>query len=360
MADKIEKIAAALLYEGYLLYPYRKSALKNRQRFNFGLLEPADFYRTQVLFDGPADNVSAELRFLQTCRRQIVDDQGNPLDRAEIEGRLFESWDEVVERRIATGATTDFCFEPEETEETIAGGAARFVRRTGEIKGKIKVLVEKIDARLHRLTVEVENLSPAERLISTHLVLSVRNAVFISLLDYEEPLKERVNQLRQKNLFPVLIEPDVMLASPIILYDYPKIAPESPVDFFDATEIDELLTLRILTLTDAEKREAAALDPRAEKLLKAASETDLSRLHGVFRETEPRIGEKVRLKPTRSADAFDIFLKDRTAIVESVEEDLEGRKHFAVVLENDPGRDLGFEKKIGHRFFFAADELERL
>ncbi len=60
MADKIEKIADALLYEGYLLYPYRKSALKNRERFNFGLLEPADFYKTQVLFTGPADKVTAD------------------------------------------------------------------------------------------------------------------------------------------------------------------------------------------------------------------------------------------------------------------------------------------------------------
>ena len=61
----------------------------------------------------------------------------------------------------------------------------------------------------------------------------------------------------------------MMLCSPIILYDYPKIAPESAGDFFDGTEMDEMLTLRVLTLTDAEKQEMRNGDPRARRFWNA-------------------------------------------------------------------------------------------
>jgi hypothetical protein len=79
---------------------------------------------------------------------------------------------------------------------------------------------------------------------------------------------------------------DTMLASPIILYDYPELAPESPGDLFDATEIDEILTLRILTMTDDEKREMRGTDPRADALLartEALAREELMRLHGTMR-----------------------------------------------------------------------------
>ena len=73
-----------------------------------------------------------------------------------------------------------------------------------------------------------------------------------------------------------------------------------------------------------------------------------------------QVGQKIRLKPKKFADAFDMFLKDQIAVIESIEEDFEGKKHFSVVLEKDEGRDFGFDKFIGHRFFFGEDELEIL
>jgi hypothetical protein len=78
----------------------------------------------------------------------------------------------------------------------------------------------------------------------------------------------------------------MMLCSPIILYDYPKIAPESAGDFFDGTEMDEMLTLRVLTLTDAEKREMRNGDPRARRILErteSLSAESMLKAHGVIR-----------------------------------------------------------------------------
>ena len=70
------------------------------------------------------------------------------------------------------------------------------------------------------------------------------------------------------------------------------------------------------------------------------------------------IGKKVVLKPKKGRDAFDMFLLDKIATVESVEVDFENRTYLGVVLDVDEGKDLGFQQKIGHRFFFDVDEVE--
>lgn len=69
-------------------------------------------------------------------------------------------------------------------------------------------------------------------------------------------------------------------------------------------------------------------------------------------------GSRVRLRPSGTADIFDLALAGRTAEVDAVEEDFEGRIHVAVVLDDDPGRDFGASGQLGHRFFFAPEELE--
>lgn len=73
-----------------------------------------------------------------------------------------------------------------------------------------------------------------------------------------------------------------------------------------------------------------------------------------------RAGDRVRLRPRRRADILDIALDGKTAIVAAIEQDFEGRVHLAVLVEDDPGRDLGADRQIGHRFFFRADEVEPL
>lgn len=72
------------------------------------------------------------------------------------------------------------------------------------------------------------------------------------------------------------------------------------------------------------------------------------------------VGDRVRLRPKEGGDILDIALRDQIAIIESIEEDYEGAQHVCVVIEDDPGRDLGMMRQPGHRFFFTPAEIEPL
>ena len=251
------RIARAVLYEGYLLYPYRASSAKNRQRWTFGVLVPSGFdatgerstAQTEVMYTGGV--VETRLRFLQ-----LVDD-------------------EVIEREVVAGAD----------------GEKRF--RFGLVEGAVTVR-----AGDHRISVTIENRTPARGLsardealpvamLSAHVVLTLRGGTFISSIDPPESWREQVAGCRNEGLYPVLLGDDCMLAAPIILYDHPSIAPESAGDLFDATEIDEILTLRILTLTEEEKEEIRRGDPRGRELLErteALTAEQRMLLHGAIRE----------------------------------------------------------------------------
>jgi hypothetical protein len=164
-------------------------------------------------------------------------------------------------------------------------------------------------------------------------------------------------------------ERHLMLSSPIILYDYPQIAPESAGDFFDGTEIDEMLTLRVLTLSDSEKQELRDAGDRGKEILERTETLpaeQFGKMHGAIRNLRKaskldfREGDRVRLRPSKKADIFDIVLDGKVAIVESVERDFEDRVHLAVTVEDDPGRDFGIAHQIAHRFFFSPEEVELL
>ena len=75
---------------------------------------------------------------------------------------------------------------------------------------------------------------------------------------------------------------------------------------------------------------------------------------------EHKPGDRVRLRPRAGGDIFDLALADKIAIIEAIEQDYEGRIHIAVVLDDDPGKDLGFMRQVGHRFFFSLEEVEPL
>jgi hypothetical protein len=210
---------------------------------------------------------------------------------------------------------------------------------------------------------------------STHLVLALQGGCFRSLLDPPPHLRDAARECVNVGTYPVLVgEPqseDTLLCSPMILYDHPQIAPESPGDFFDATEIDELLALRTMTLTGAEKAQARATDPRAAALLDRVESMDppaMERLHGAIRDraaTPPessgpfRPGARVRLRPgSRRADAQDFLWDGFTATVAAVMVDLEGREHVAVTVDDDPGADL--HRWYGRYHYYFVDELELL
>jgi hypothetical protein len=211
-------------------------------------------------------------------------------------------------------------------------------------------------------------------MLSTHALLGLRGGRFVSLIDPPDDMRKLADTCQNRGLWPVLVgdraRADRVLAAPIILYDFPQIAPESPGNFFDGTEIDELLTLRILTLTAAEK-DAMRCDERTRTLLERTEQWTGDRLltlHGTLREAthlstgaSPSpfdVGARVRLRPNGRADILDLALDGKAGTIASIEQDFEGRTFCAVTLDDDPGRDLGREGKPGHRFFFRLDELE--
>jgi hypothetical protein len=131
-------------------------------------------------------------------------------------------------------------------------------------------------------------------LVAAHVIAAVSGGDFISMTDPPEWAKPAVAECQNTGVWPVLADPDggrqVMLASPIILYDHPELAPESPGELYDGTEIDEILTLRTLALSDEEKLEARATDPRAAALIDRVEAMDaptMERLHGTIRSLRP-------------------------------------------------------------------------
>jgi len=337
MSRSVDKIVNSVLYEGYMLYPYRRSSVKNQHRWNFGLVYPSGMepsrMQTECLLEGDVDS---------------------PLD---IEVRFLQLEEDVTERRVKMGGALIWSFV------------------NGLLQAEIRVDRDIVEPGLTRVRVEIVNRTVRDRdldplrqtLISTHTILTSTVAPFVSLLDPPDRFRNAVENCRNIGTWPVLVgnqlDRHCMLSSPIILYDYPRVADESPADLYDSTEIDEILTLRILTLTDSEKEEMRRSGERERRLLEHAESLtpeQLLKLHGTMRDirTGLKPGDRVRLRPKPGGDVFDVALAGRIAIVESVQEDFDNRFHIAVVIEDDPGKDLGMLRQPGHRFFFSADELE--
>jgi hypothetical protein len=323
----VDQIADAVLYEGYLLYPYRPS-VKNRQRWTFGGLYPRSYSevqagtdpwmcQTECLVDARrGTRLSIRVRFLHLQLRRVESAESQPGGNLAFGGP--STWQEAVEREVEVPelllsklieqpdrcafAFLGHCEQdptsaPQQTTQRIVS------REQHAICGSVDVSADRMAGSLVKVTIRVKNETPladasgADRdaaqlraLVSTHAILSVQQGEFVSLIDPPEPWREIAAGCRSIGMWPVLVgEPgarDTMLAAPIILYDYPQIAPESPGDLFDATEIDEILTLRILTLTDEEKQSMSDIDDRARALLErteSLAREQLMGLHGTMR-----------------------------------------------------------------------------
>lgn len=437
--ERAKKIADTVLYEGYVLYPYRASSSKNRLRFQFGVLAPRRWSEgggceqwwmsTECIAEPQQDaRVRGKIRFLQLQRRMVEEADGDSfraVESIEIDGKLLTSWDEGIEREAsfaipidADAAELEVCFDfaaaraVEPVLNSRGSVAARIVRETHALNGVIRLSRIAVDHRLARLTVRVENETPWPEVesardeamrgsfIGAHTLLAISDGDFISLTDPPAYACAAAAQCSNIRTWPVLVgEPgarDVLLSSPIILQDYPAIAPESPGDLFDATEIDEILTLRTMTLTDEEKREARATDDRAAAIIDRADAMPpemLEKLHGALRSFDApaperssqvpwwdpgadssvspdtdsievnsvavRKGCRVRLCPgARRADAQDMFLEGRIGMVQGIYLDVENRNYIAVTLEDDPGADL--YQAQGRYLYFSPDEVEPL
>ncbi len=337
-----KKVADAVLFEGHMLYPYRPSAIKNRQRWTFGILFPAAYHEvssgterrtmhSEFLLEAAEDaNLQIELRFLHLLARQVnkavdsfsTDHRFEPVPSLLIDDRPIESWDEAVERSVVFDCSLsssdeqrfEFTFPGSCDSELLddkAGQTIGSISRTQHaLSGSITLASEKLRDGIFKLTIDVANGTAVESaslpepldrnaallrsLLSAHTILTATRASFVSLLDPPDALRDAVAACKNVGNFPVLVgeqpERDMLLCSPIVLYDYPQIAPESANDFFDATEMDEMLTLRIMTLTDEEKSEMRYADEHARSLLERTelnARAQLMRTHGVIRSMRP-------------------------------------------------------------------------
>ncbi len=327
--DPVRQIADAVLYEGYILWPYRRSALKNRQRWTFGGVYPRGhsegreddpwMMRTQVVTEGAGDaRLDVRVRFLHVVARRLfaIGPEGpEPVDELRVGDERHIAWEEATEREVVVeglelGALREGRRAPvavaagEETEELRdpAGRLAGTVVRSWRgLKGEVAIDAQGVADGVYRVTVEIANTTPwpggtreeaLERTFcSAHTVLRAQDAAFVSCTDPPERLAEAARACENEGTWPVLVgEPDdrgIVLSSPIILEDHPRIAPESPGDLFDGGEIDQLLILNILSLTDEEKAEMRASDPRAREILERTeglTEEQLMALHGTIRE----------------------------------------------------------------------------
>jgi hypothetical protein len=432
--DRALAVADAVLYEGYLLYPYRANSRKNQSRWQFGVLGPPgaenagigenDTLSAQVLVEplGHAA-VSGVVRFLQlqhrSAQRTVGDDDFEPVDELVTGPCSWLSWDEAVPREIAFGPlavsslplSVDLSVPTGIDIEAVDGG--RLVRTRRELRAQLSISSQR-ENRLTLLTFELRNTARpagdkddavAASLIGAHLVVEVTDGEFLSLLDPPASAEDAVAKCRQHRCFPVLAgapgDRHLVLVSPIILYDYPEIAEQSEGALYDSTEIDEILTLRIMTMTDEEKDQARATDPLAAQIIdrcESMSPEAMLNLHGVLRNPHtvtgdtgliPEIpagvdwwdplvdsavrpdldavlvegvpvtrGSRVRLKPSRRADAQDLFFADKIAKVTSVHETVDGEQHIGVVLDDDPAADL--HDWYGRYLYFAPDEVEPL
>lgn len=453
--DAVAAVADAVLFEGYLLYPYRASAQKNQVRWQWGVLVPHGYgtdsgetsvARVECLVEPrrPDAEIHLRLRYLRVQHRAPQDAQGRDVDVLDVGDTRHIRFDEGITQqvdavlplaRVREGATVPVAVPPERCVQELShpdgSPAGRVLRTSAALGATVTLRAEEVPGPYDvlRLHLEARNDTAASpglsrdealgtALIGVHAMLAVAPGSFLSPTDPPEWAAALVADCAHEGLWPVLAGPpersDLLLCSPIILSDHQQLAPESTVDLFDGLENDEILTLRTMVLTEAEKAEARATDPRAAGIVDAVDALPpemLDRLHGAIRslrgpngkvddevptfvtptlgsdspETAPpeRVpwwdpaadtsvhpesdsvlargvpvarGSAVLLRPGAGADAQDAFLVGMAATVQAVVHDVDGGVHVAVSVDGDPAAEL----QLAHgRFrYFRPDELE--
>jgi hypothetical protein len=445
----VRELADTVLFEGYMLYPYRADDPKNRIRWQFGVLAPPGFVvvdasersglRTDCLLEAGATAISVQARFLHVQQRTVqCASSGGFVDAASLDvaDATYLPWDEAIVHELQAtfelgdaGPVVEFevpaAEETEQLHDATGALVGRLVRRREQLRARLSCSVEHLPGPygVRRLQLRLDNVTrwsadgsgtpdrPAalrRALVAAHLVIAAERGSFVSLIDTPEWARPYAEGCVQHGVFPVLAGPpgdrSLVLAAPIILYDHPTVAPESTQQFCDATEMDEMLTLRTLTLTDQEKRLVRGSDARGAALVNEVDNLPpelLDRLHGAIRsmsvlarpagnpgvaasqapdELPPWLDEAVDasfkpdtdavlvrgvpvsrgavvlLRPgARRADAQDMFLEGRRATVEAVLSDLDGAQHLAVSLDDLTADGVN---PHGRYLYFAPDEVE--
>ena len=255
-----------------MLYPYRASSAKNQFRWQFGVLAPRGPHedgepsasQTECLIEPSAPNprLSVRVRFLR------------PTSASPSPGGAARPWLEGVPHDVdaVSMMSLDNLVVDRVIPLPVSGIDARMTIHTHRL-GRfvaLRLLLENREPWLHEFGANRDAMLE-HSLVGTHLLLAVDGGAF--------------SRRSNRRMTPPCSWPDagtgtrgpcwsaigprrnLMLSSPIVLYDFPAVAEESPGDLCDAAEIDEILSLRILTMTDEEKREARATDPRARAIL---------------------------------------------------------------------------------------------
>jgi hypothetical protein len=378
MTDVLEQLVDSLLWEGYALYPYTPTATKNATPTPFGIVYPPvyaatlastyDHLELRCVLEAPPDAVlGAEVRFLAPGgERHQADARRIDLPSAMV-GALAR---EPARKRASV---------------TCAGQspplAVELTLRASELgDGGYEVILRVANATLVSSGLDRAG-ALARSLLSTHPIVRVQGGRFVSPL--ERPCQST-------NTFPVLASPadDVVLGAAIVLPDHPEIAPESRGGLFDCTEIEEALLLHVQALSDAEREEIERQDPAVRQMIAraaAATPEEIIALHGrvTVRDphtteppaeppglTDPRAGEEIAdvggvtfrrgaavvIRPRPDADLHARMLDGRSATIERIFTDYDGRTHLGVTIDDDPGQEL--MRETGRYLFFFAEEVE--
>jgi hypothetical protein len=385
VADSVEQLVESLLYEGYALYPYTPGTTKNATPTPFGIVYPPvyaatltstfDHLELRCVLEAPADAVlGAELRFLAASG-----------ERHQAAAHTITLTGAMLGALAVTPAerqTQVFCADAPALAVALSLGA------------------ESLEDGFHEVVLRVENRTLvssgldragalARSLLSTTPIVRVSGGRFVSAL--ERPCES-------VNTFPVLVTfaDDTIVGAAIVLPDHPQIAPESRGGLFDSTEIEEALLLHVLALSDNEREEIEQQDPAVREMVAraaAATPADIIALHGRVTLRDPdapreresttppapppgladpttgedaaevdgvifRRGAKVVIRPGPNADLHARMLEGRTATIERIFVDYDGKAHFGVTIDGDPGQDL--MRDTSRFLFFFAPEVEVL
>lgn len=364
MTDQLEQLVDSLLWEGYALYPYTPGATKNATPTPFGIVYPPvyaaecpgafDHARLECVAEpGPDATLTATLRYLAP--------QGERHKAAE--------------RRVELGPIP---LGERVTTQFDGGRLTLRSERRGDGSAVVRCCV-------HNSTEAPAGLGRAgalaRSLISTQLVVRISTGRFRSPLD---------SAPASVNTYPVLATDgdDAVLGTSYVLPDHPQIAPESRGALFDSTEIEEALLLHVQVLSDGERAEIDRADPAVREMIAraaAATPEDIIALHGRVEIRDPVTdappteppglpdptagepeaivdgvrfarGGKVVIRPGPDADIQARMLDGRTATIERILTDYDGKTHLGVTIDDDPGQDL--MRETGRLLYFFAPEVE--
>lgn len=410
-----ERLAESLLYEGYALYPYTPTAVKNATPTPFGIVYPPAYAR---LHDSTYDHARIECVAVATAAARVEAEAvflhaaGGRHRAARRSVALVAGLGEA----LAGPLVREFAFEPGSEAGAVTGSPSA----GGEaVSGRLSVSAEELGDGLVRIGARVENATSVadaaaldraaalrRSLLSTHLLLGVtgEGARFVSPLEREGEVGRWVQECVNVNSWPVLAAADdtAVLGASILLPDHPQVGAQSTANMFDGTEIEEALTLHVQALSDAERAAIAAdPDPAVQEMIERVEATtpeQLLGMHGQMRPADPDFpqwsepgtapaapsagealppaseipgeraitvggrrferGAKVVLRPGTDGDPYDRMLDGQVATVRRIYVDYDGRAYLGVTVDADPMSDV--LRDAGRYLFFFADELEAI